>query len=245
MAIAAKLSAYETQAQVATRFADKFLEARLINAAGVTYTPGVTDDATFLGNEVTLGTGGYQRQVIKYELGDVATYGDDGVALATKSTIFSHDGTATTTTFTHVALVWSQANALTLGANTAAPTAGIDGTYTDLPIDVTNGSGVGLTVDLTIQNSGAASTDYIVTIKDSGYNYAASDTLSILDANLAAVGAIVGGAGNLTFSVATVSANTDAGQIFSVAQTTNQVQLVSGREAVFYWNLKQINTGAV
>jgi hypothetical protein len=80
-----------------------------------------------------------------------------------------------------------------------------------------------MTIDLTIQNSGAASTDYIVTIKDSGYGYTAGDTLGILDANLAAVGAIVGGAGNLTFSVGTVSANTDAGQIFSVAQTTNQV----------------------
>lgn len=245
MAIAAKLSAYETQAQVATRFSDKFLEARLINAPGVTYTPDVTDDATFLTNEATIGNGGYQRQIIKYEIGDVAAYGDDGVALATKSTIFSHDGTASTVTFTHVALVWSADNVLTVGANTGAPSAGVDGTYTDLPIDTTNGSGVGMTIDLTIQNSGAASTDYIVTVKDSGYGYTAGDTLGILDANLAAVGAIVGGAGDLTFSVGTVSANTDAGQIFSVAQTTNQVQLISGREAVFYWNLKQINTGAV
>ena len=82
MAIAAKLSAYETQAQVATRFSDKFLEARLINAPGVTYTPDVTDDSTFLANEATIGSGGYQRQIIKYEIGDVAAYGDDGVALA-------------------------------------------------------------------------------------------------------------------------------------------------------------------
>lgn len=245
MAIAAKLSAYETTAQVATRFADKFLEARLIDAPGVTYTPGVTNDATFLSNEVVLGTGGYQRQLIEYKIADVSAYGDNGVALGTKTSIFAHDGSGTTIDFTHVALVWSENNVLTLGANATAPSAGVDGTYTNIPVDTTGGSGVGLTVDLTVQNSGAASTDYILTVRDSGYGYAASDTVGILDTTLASLGVITAGAGNLSFTVGTVSANTDAGEIFSVAQTTNAVQLASGREAIFYWNLKQINTGAV
>jgi hypothetical protein len=102
-----------------------------------------------------------------------------------------------------------------------------------------------MTVDLQVINSGATSTDYVITVRDSGYGYTAGDTLGILDANLAAAGIITGGAGDLTFSVGTVSVNAEAGQLFSVAQTTNAVQLISGREAIFYWNLRQINTGAV
>lgn len=245
MAIAAPLSAFETATQVQNRFAGKYLEARLINSAGVTYTPGVTDDTTFLSAEVTLGLGGYARQIIKYELSDVSAYGDDGIGLARKSTIFAHDGGADTVNFTHVALVWSEANVETIGTVTAAPSSATDATYTNIPIDITNGSGTGLTVDITVTNSGAATTDYAITVHDAGIGYAANDTLGILNANLVSAGITTAGTGDLSFSAATVSSNVDAGQIFSVAKTTNSVTLVSGREAIFYWDLKQYNIGAV
>ena len=239
MAIAAKISSAELTAQVTNRFADKYFEARLINAPGVTYEPGVTDDTTFLGFEVTPGTGGYQRQVIGYTSGDVSTYADDGVGLTTKATIFAQDGSGTPIPFSHAALVWSSGNTDTLGAVGTAPTAGVDGTYTNIPIDATDGIGVGLTVDLTISNSGASPSDYALTIVNSGYDYAPGDVLTILDGTLAGLGAITGGDGNLVFSVGTVVTAPNAGSILAVAQTSSFVSLTAGNEAIFYWNLKQ------
>ena len=237
MTIAAKISSSELTAQVTNRFEDKFLEARLINAAGTSYIPGTTDDPTFLGFEVTPGTGGYVRQVIKYETADILAYSDDGVPLDRKATIFAHDGGGTSIDFSHVALCWSTGNVLTLGSVSSAPTAGVDGTYTNIPT-TTSGSGTGLVVDLTIQNSGAATTDYLLTIKSAGSGYAASDAITIADGTLAGLGAITGGAGSLGFTAATVTTNAEAGNVVSVAETASAVVLNGGNEAVFYWDLK-------
>ena len=246
MAIAAKLSSYEVTEQVTQRFADKFFEARLIDATGVSYTPGVTDNTAFLSNEVTLGTAGYKRKIVNYVPSDVAAYGDSGVGLATKTTIFDHDGSGTVLGFSHVALCWSSGNVTGLDVtNISAPTSGIDGTYTNIPIDGTNGLGVDLTVDLTITNSGATSTDFVLAIRDSGYGYVAGDSLVINEATLVSAGAVIASAGPLTFNVDTVY--TDAaqnGKIMAVARTTSAVQLTGGREAVFYWNLKQYDVAA-
>jgi hypothetical protein len=107
MAIAAKISSDELTAQVTQRFDGATLEARLINAPGVTYIPGTTDDTTFLGLEVTVGTGGYARQSISYAAADVSVYSDDGVALTQRATVFTQDGSATPIEFSHVALVWT------------------------------------------------------------------------------------------------------------------------------------------
>ena len=159
MTIAAKVSAAELVAQVTDRYVDQYYEGILLDAPSVTYQPGITVDADFLLNEVSPGLGGYTRQVIKYVSGDVGTYADDGVALATKATIFAHDGSGDVLDFTHAALIKGQGNVQTLGANTGSPTAGVDGTYTNVPL-ITSGSGIGLTVDLTITNSGAALGDY-------------------------------------------------------------------------------------
>lgn len=238
MTITAAVSPTELTNQVTDRFVDQYFEARLISASGTVYTPGITSDATFLGFEVVAGTAGYKRQVVKYIPADVLAYSDDGVPLTRKATIFAHDGGATALDFSHVALVWSTGNVLTLGAVATAPSAGVDGTYTNIPIDSTSGSGDGLTVDLTIQNSGAATTDYILTINKPGYNHAASDALQIDDATLAGLGAITGGAGNLNFTVATVNTPTNAGDLLSIAATNGDVSLTAGNEAVFYWDLK-------
>lgn len=239
MAIAAKISSTEIAAQVTNRFVDQYFEALLLNATGVTYQPGVTDDAVFLATEVPAGQGGYQRQVISYSNGDVSAYTDDGVGLTQKATIFAQDGTGTTIDFTHAALVWGSGNAVTLSAVTTAPTAGVDGTYTNIPIDSTSGNGVGLTVDLTISNSGASASDYAVTMVNSGYDYAPSDTLTILEGTLAGLGAVSAGAGPLAFSVATTNNTANSGNILAVAQTSSAVVLSAGNEAIFNWNLKQ------
>jgi len=321
MTIAAKISSTELTAQVTARFSGKYLEGRLINAAGTSYIPGTTDDTTFLSFEPALGTGGYQRQIIKYEPADILAYSDDGVPLNRKATIFAHDGGGTSIDFSHVALVWSTGNALTLGAVTTAPSAGVDGTYTNIPVTtlggevrevgsfstttpftasqaaaavtISGGSGTGATatvdtdssgnvvaanitgggsnyvagdsititesggtpgvatatvvlvdganllVDLTISNSGAATTDYALTIATPGFGFEDGDSVTILDGTLAGLGAITGGAGNLVFTVGTTTTSTDAGDILSVAETASAVVLDGGNEAVFYWDLKQ------
>jgi hypothetical protein len=239
MAIAAKISSAELTAQVTQRFVGAVLEARLINAPGVSYIPGTTNDATFLGFEVPVGTGGYSRQAISYDSGDVSVYSDDGVALTQRATVFTQDGTSTSIDFSHVALVWGTGNVLTLGSVTAAPSAGVDGTYTNIPVSSTSGSGSGLVVDLTITNSGALTSDYALTIAGSGSDYSVSDTVTVSEGTLAGLGAVTAGAGDLTFSVASITSQANAGTVLSVAQTSSAVVLGGGNQAAFYWNLKQ------
>ncbi|MGA0100587.1 MAG: hypothetical protein ACO3HF_00955 [Burkholderiaceae bacterium] len=231
MAIAAAVSAAELNAQVNALYVDKYYEARLIYAPGTSYQPGVTVDATFLGFEVTPGTAGYERQIIKYSSGDVGAYADDGVGLATKATTFAHDGGGATLDFSHVALVASTGNVNTIKAYTVQPTTVAEGTYLNLPTS-TSGSGVGLTLNLTVV--GIAST---LTVGRPGYGYAADDEITISEADLVAVGACAPGAGGFTTEVFNVSTST--GRILAVAQTANTVQLSAGNEAAFYWNLKQ------
>lgn len=239
MSITAHISSDEVTAQVTNRFVDKFFEGRLISAAGTAYEPGFTVDADFLSFEVPLGTGGYQRQVIGYTSADVSTYTDDGVGLASKATIFAHDGAGADVQFSHAALVWSGGNVLTLGALGSTPSAGVDGSYTNIPVDVTSGAGVGMTFDLTIVNSGASSSDFTLTVAKPGYGYANGDTLGVSEGVLAGLGAVSAGAGGLGTTVGTTSNPSNQGQILCVGATTSDVVLTAGNEAVFYWNLKQ------
>ena len=243
MTIAAKVSAQEITSILSDRFVDQYFEARLINLPAYTYDPATAgSDATLLAGEVAVGTGGYQRAVIKYESGDVGAYADGGVAMTQKATTFAQDGGATAITFSHVALVWSTGNVTALGAVTTRPTSATTTTsnYTNIPIDSTNGSGVGLTVDLQVTNSGASESDYILTLNKPGYGYAASDTLQIDNATLAGLDPSVG-TGVLAFSVASVYTPTvaTAGDLLTSAKTSGTVNLIGGNEAAFYWNLKQ------
>ena len=243
MTIAAKVSSTEITNIITDRYVDQYFEARLINLPAYTYDPGVAgSDTTLLAGEVVLGTGGYQRAVLSFSSGDVGVYADGGVALNQKATVFAHDGGATPISFSHIALVWSTGNAETLGAVTAAPASATTTTsnYTNIPVDSTSGSGVGLTVDLQVTNSGAATTDYVLTLNKPGYGYAASDTVTITNGTLAGLDASVG-AGDLTFPVATVHTpvNATAGDLLTAVKTTSTVNLTDGNEAAFYWNLKQ------
>ena len=244
MALAARISSAELTDQVLGRFENQALEARLINAPGITYEPGVTNDTNFLTFEVTPGLGGYQRQVIAYYNTDVTLYGDGGVGLTERATTFAHDGGSDPINFTHAVLVWGNGSAASLGAPTATPSSGNDGTYTNIPTTTLTGGGSGLTVDLEISGSG---TVFTLTINNLGGNYADGDSLAILDGALAGIGAITAGAGDLVFPIATSYVPPQAGQIFSVAKTSSPVLLTAGNEAVFYWNIKQFgfyNVGA-
>ena len=241
MTIAAKVSAAEIDDVLRGRYVDQYFEARLIDLPAFDYTPGtVGEDATLLTGEVTIGTGGYARAVIKYENSDVGGYADNGVALTQKATVFAHDGSGTALEFSHIALVWSTGNVTALGSVTSAPASATTTTsaYTNIPIDSTSGSGVGLTVDLEVTNAGAATTDYVLTLNKPGYGYAAADTLTINNGTLAGLDPSIG-AGDLVFSVDTIYAPANAGELFTVAKTANTVTLTNGNEAAFYWNIKQ------
>ena len=231
MAITAKISAAEIAAQVDQRFVNKYVEGLLINAPGTSYTPGVSNDASFSTFEVG-STAGYERQVFIYQPSDQSAYADDGVGLATKGTVFSHDGSANQIVFTHAVLVWGTGNVVSVDAATTDPASGTDGVYTDLPT-ITNGSGTGLTLDLTVSNN-----IFVFTPSRYGRNYSSGDTITVLEATMEAAGAIIAGGGLAQMDVNVVSSNTEAGQIIAVAPTASQVTLDAGNEAAFYWDFK-------
>lgn len=243
MTIAAKVSAVELDRVLRNRYVGASFEARLLNNPGAIYVPGGgVSDATWLSKEVALGTAGYQRQVITYQSSDVTNYADAGVGLAQKATVFAHDGGDQLLEFTHVALVWSGGNVSGLGGVTSAPASATNTTepYTNIPVDSTDGSGVGMTLDLTVTNDGAAAGDYSLTINKPGYGYQAGDVITVLNGTLAGLDPAIG-AGNLSTSISSVSDPTVAntGDLFTITQPTNAVVLTAGNEAVFYWNLKQ------
>ncbi len=233
MAIAASISAREIEEQILGRFADKYVEAVLINSPGTTYLPGVTDEAAFLSNEVVLDLGGYHRQPFGYMTADKTPYEEEGVGLATKATIFEHDGSGDVIEFTHVALVWGNGQALTITPGSGLANL-IDGTYTNLPT-TSAGSGVGATFNLTISSGAVAS----VTVSNPGSNYTVSDVATIIEADLISAGAITAGGGSLPITVNSIFDNSaNANEIIAVVRTTSAVNLTNGNQAVFYWNTK-------
>ena len=231
MAITAKISSAEVQAQVDQRFVNKYVEGLLVNAVGVSYTPGTTNDATFLSFEVPL-LAGYERQVFVYQPQDLSAYADAGVGLATKGTIFAHDGGATDINFTHVAIVWGSGNVAALDAATTDPDTGVDGVYTDLPT-MTDGAGTGLTVDLTVANN-----VFVFSPSRFGRNYQVGDTITVLESTMEQAGVISAGDGFAEMLVGALSSNTEAGQAIAVAPVDSQVTLDAGNEAAFYWDFK-------
>lgn len=233
MAITGTFSSQEIIAQVDQRFVNKYIEGLLVNANGVTYTPAITNNATFLSFEVP-STAGYERQVFVYQGQDLSAYADDGVALNTKGTIFTHDGGATSTNFTHAVLVWGSGNVVSLDAATVDPSTGVDGVYTDLPT-FTNGAGTGLTVDLTVSNN-----VFVFSPSRFGRNYQTGDTITVLEATMEQAGVINAGDGLAEMLVGTVSSNTEAGEIIAVAPLDSQVTLDNGNEAAFFWDFNLI-----
>ena len=268
MTIAAKVSAAELDSQVRANFENEWFEVALINSAtpydiqldvwDESNTSGGTNIYSFEldglgGTRAVPGAGtfnGYGRRSYQYVSADVQAYGDQGVPLARKASIFSHNGYGTGAfSFTHAVLLHSgNGHATALGAVTAVPTGSASFTatgaeeYKNLP--ATGGTGQGLTVNLQILNSGIATTDWVVTLVNAGTGYTAADTVSIPEDTLQSAMNNNGGTltGDLTFSVSTVNAVATAPggtrDIVSVAKTDSLVTLTAGNEAVFYWDLK-------
>ena len=242
MALSSKISAAEITAQIGDRFVDKYAEAVLINAPGITYVPGVTVDSNFLSQEVVVGTGGYERVVFGWNIDDLSVYSDEGVGLQTKASVFSHDGSATAIEFTHAALVWSTGNPEALESFNIVPFAGNPGTYSNLPT-TTDGNGTGLTVQLTISvnddDPQNIVTEYEWIIDGVGINYAVGDEVLIAPADLVTAGATnqTADGGGQTF-IQEVHTNTEAGNLIATAKTTSPVILDGGNEAAFFWDVK-------
>lgn len=232
MTIAAKISAAEIISQLTAGYVDQYFEAVLVYSPGTDYTPGVTDDATFLANEVVVGTGGYQRQVIGYTSGDIAGYADYGMALARKAAVFPQDGSATTIDFTHICLVRGEGNALTMNTPIATPTNAIDGTYENLPA-LASAGGLGITLDLVVSGGG---TVFAVTPNVAGYGYVVGETVTIQNADLEAAGVCGPSDGVLAATVATVT--TGGGALYSVSKTDGEISISDGNTAIVYFDVK-------
>jgi len=231
MTITAKISSGEVTRQVTDRYVDEYFEIALFNAPGVSYNPGVTTDSSWMANEVALGTGGYDRQIIKYVIADVANYSDFGVGLAQKAAVFSQDGGGTAIEFTHVGMLEGRGNVVTLGSTVTQPASWTDGTYTAVPT-TTFGSGLGCTLDITVTGGSAS-----FAINNAGRGYTTSDVLVVDSTVLNAIGASAEST-ELRLNIAGATA-TGADAIVSVAQTSSPVSLIAGNQAVFYYNIKQ------
>lgn len=234
MAVSASISSTEVRGAAVGRYVGHYFEAALINAPGITYTPGSTNDATFLAFEVAEGLAGYKREIFNYSASDVLAYSERGVGLSTKSTLFPHDGTGDAINFTHVALCWGGTNVISMGATTQEPALGIDGVYTNLPTQ-TSGSGSGLLLDLTVSNN-----VFVYTISKPGRGYQPGDIVTVLGADMLQVGAITSEyeTTNATLPVDIVSVEANQGNVLAVVQTSSAVSLISGTQAAFYWNNK-------
>jgi len=231
MTIASKISSAEITSQLTDFYVDQYFEVALINSPGTTYEPGVTNDATFLTSEVAAGTAGYARKVFSYISGDIAAYADKGMALGRKSVIFDHDLSATTLSFSHIALLRGDGNILTTNTPSSTPSNAVDGTYTGLPTNTT-GSGIGALIDLTVASSG---TVFTVSVNYPGYGYALSDPIVVFETDLVSAGVCGVGDGNLEFTPATI---TSGGSIYSVSKPNVTVNLTDGNQAVMYFDVK-------
>ena len=240
MSISAKVAGTELQDGMNSRFGGAYFEAALLDASGVSYDPANDDtqNATFLSTYEHAATGGYARQVIGWAADSAGAYTDDGVAMDQRNVVFEHDGSANNIVFTHMALVWGSGNINAGGTAAAAPVSATDGTYTNLPT-TSSGSGTGATLDIVVANSGAATTDYTITINGPGVGHAAFDVLTVSNADLVSAGMAPGDSNDLTFTVPSVYTSSEAGKIFSVAQVDGQVTVANGNSAAFYVNLKE------
>lgn len=240
MTISAKVAGEELRDSMNSRFGGAYLEAVLLNASGVEYDPSNDDaqNATFITTYEVPSTGGYQRQVIGWGADSAGAYTDDGVAMDQRNIVFEQDGSANNIVFTHMALAWGSGNVDAGGTSNSAPAGATDGTYLNLPT-TTDGLGAGATLNVVVTNSGAAVGDYAITINNPGSAYAASDTLTISNADLVSAGMAPTDSSPLTFLISSVYTSADAGKIFSVAKVDGQVTIADGNSAAFYVNLKQ------
>lgn len=241
MTIAAKITPAELVDQVSDRFVDQFFLVKLLNASGLTYVPGITNENTFVAdNELVPGTFGYVPQTFGYTGADVGNYADSGVGLLQKQCIFAHDGSNSQYSFTHCSVQWADGVPLTIAPDgTLLPTGVIpDGTYENLPV-TSDGAGYGMTVDITINNTFTGTDVYSISLNNRGYGYNQIDLLTISSSTLAAVGAGDGSQGPIGIVITGLYNPINAGQVFAIAPTNGTITLANGNESAFYFNLRQ------
>ena len=240
MTISAKVAGTELQSGMNSRFGGAYFEAVLLNAPGVSYDPANDDaqNAAFVSSYEVPAAGGYSRQSIGWAADSAGAYTDDGVAMDQRNIVFEHDGSGDNIVFTHMALVWGSGNINAGGTATTAPASATDGTYANLPT-TSSGSGTGATLNVVVTNGGATAADYAITINGPGTGHAASDTLTIQNADLVSAGMAPGDGNPISFVIPSVYTSADAGKIFSVAQVDGQVTITNGNSAAFYVNLKE------
>lgn len=201
MTIPAKVSATEVTSILSDRYVGQQFQARLIDLPAYNYDPNVTGaDDTLLAGEVPLGTAGYRRSGITYSTGDIGAYADGGVPLLQKATTFAHDGGGTPLSFSHVALTWSTAGVTALGPVTSFPTAGVDATYTNIPLSAPDRSG--FRINITV-----ASGVWTASINTVGTGYEAGLVCTIPNAKLKALDPTATEGNDLVFTIDAVDAN--------------------------------------
>jgi len=236
MSIISKQSSAELTRIVTDSYVGKYYEIIMVNSVGLSYVPGDTVDSAVLNAEVTEQYG-YQREVVFYELADILPYADSGVSLARKGVVFSHDGGGNSWQWTHYAQINGSGNVTALDIVTTIPSGspnGVNGTYLSLPVTAGT-AGKNLTVDLTITNDGATTGDWALTINKPGYNFVASESLTVTNAALIAAGATAG-TGDLVFSVDTVTSGD--GAVVNVATLATPATLSDGNQAIAYVDKK-------
>ena len=239
MSITAKVSSTEIENQIADRFVGSWYEVALLNSSGFLYEPGVTSEEDTMSHEVDpVLFPSYSRQTFTYTQDDVSTYTDDGVGLNTKAAIFEHDGATDAFAFTHVVLLWGESNVSGITAATSAPSVATDGVYDTVFPTVSSGGGTGMTVRLSVTNSGATPSDYTVVLNGAGKGYTPGDELRVAGLDLINAG-VTSEDTDIVFSVDTVTSAPNTNKIISVAKLANTATLSNGQQAGFYFNLKQ------
>ena len=190
-------------------------------AAADTFTISDTTQ-TIEANGVTVGPFGYVQDFDAATCHLFVTIGEGSQAFAVNDSFYDsptlNNGTRQLTTVrTGKMLTFNNVGAAD-GSRTA-------GTYTNISPNSTGGSGDLTTTKVTVvvDGSGAAT----ITLLNGGYGHAASDTLTINDAQLGG-----GGGANLTFDVATISTGIH----------TDQTEIYNDEDYIFYGKAISANT---
>lgn len=235
MTIAAKITPNELGDQVATRFAGQYFVAKLLNASGLTYTPGLQDPLQYVIDYELPVSNGYQPQIFGYIADDVLDYADDGVGLRQKQVIFQHDGGTNGYTFDNVSVQWAGGVVLAVEKDAAVtPGTLVDAEYENVPVSSNTGDGVGLSVNFTVFNGSVVA----MTVNSRGYDYLDTDDLVISSATLSSIGAHDGSNGEQGVTITDIYVNANSGSVVLIAPTSGGVTLTSGNESAVYFSYK-------
>ena len=236
MTVAAKITPTELGAQVTNRFKDSYFVVKLLNAGGLSYTPGLQDPLQFvIDYELTPGEYGYLPQVFGYVEEDVTNYVDDGVGLLQKQVIFQHDNSATSYSFDNISVQW--AGGVVLDATfseVVVPATLTDGTYENLPVDSITGNGSGMTVTIDVFSESVVS----LTVTNRGIGYTTNDDIQITAQTLLAAGAQDGAQGPQGVTILDVYSPENVDSVLCIAPTAALVTLAGGNETGIYLNYK-------